>query len=132
MSTGDLRSLGAIRENGGGIGGIGGADSDASGSGGGYGGLGGGGRGGNEEPIAECEEEVLGETDALEYYNRKKSGRVGRSKGLRLRPDEAKRKDCIVAKKDAQRKGQKVGNSAKHGVTKKKKGGRGGGGGGSE
>jgi len=52
------------------------------------------------------EEEVLGETDAPDYYERKSAGRANRKNGRKLRPDEAKRKAGIVAKKNAQRREQ--------------------------
>jgi len=45
----------------------------------------------------------MGAEDAEEYYNRKAHGAHGRSNGLKQRPDEAKRKQMIVQKKNAQR-----------------------------
>ena len=54
------------------------------------------------------DEEVLGDTDATEYYSRKSKGAQGRSNGLKLRPDEAKRKAFSVNKRNLQRQ-----NSAK-------------------
>lgn len=54
------------------------------------------------------EEEVLGESDATEYYNRKAYGSKGRANGKKIRPDEKKRKDFIIHKKNAQRKAQGV------------------------
>jgi len=67
--------------------------------------------------LAEQEEEELhgggggggapmGETDAMDYYHRKSHGAKGRENGLKLRPDEAKRKEMIVNKKNAQRQQQ--------------------------
>mmetsp|Transcript_9809 Transcript_9809/g.14431 ORF Transcript_9809/g.14431 Transcript_9809/m.14431 type:complete len:220 (+) Transcript_9809:200-859(+) len=56
----------------------------------------------------EGSEEVLGDTDAMEYYNRKASGYNGRKNGLKVRPDEAKRLDMILQKKDMQRKAQGI------------------------
>jgi hypothetical protein len=53
------------------------------------------------------DEEVLGESDAMEYYNRKSHGEHGRNNGLKIRPDEAKRKEMIVMKKNMQRQAQK-------------------------
>lgn len=50
------------------------------------------------------EDEVLGYTDAQEYYDRKSHGTNGRSKSHRIRPDEAKRKEMIIHKKNAQRR----------------------------
>lgn len=81
-STGDLRSMVIHEEEEG------------------YGGGGGGGA------IIHEEEEVLGESDAMEYYNRKSYGSKGRSNGRKIRPDEAKRKEMIIHKKDAQRRAQ--------------------------
>lgn len=48
-------------------------------------------------------EEVLGETDAMDYYHRKSKGSVGRANGMKERPDEAKRKEMIIHKKNMQR-----------------------------
>ena len=50
------------------------------------------------------DEEVLGETDAMEFYHRKAQGAKSRSNGMKLRPDEAKRKEITMHKKDLQRK----------------------------
>ena len=94
-STGDLRSL-VIHE-------------DEEGHGGG-----GGGGGGCMSAIIQEDEEILGESDAAEYYNRKAYGSKGRANGRKIRPDEKKRKDFIIHKKNAQRKAQ--------GVPAKKKG----------
>ncbi len=54
------------------------------------------------------ENEILGESDAMEYYNRKSHGSKGRANGQKIRPDEAKRKEMIIHKKNAQRKAQGV------------------------
>ena len=56
----------------------------------------------------EEEEDLLpmGETDAIEYYQRKSHGAHGRTNGLKQRPDEAKRKEMIVNKKNMQRQQQ--------------------------
>jgi hypothetical protein len=54
------------------------------------------------------EGDVLGETDATEYYHRKTKGAQGRSNGMKLRPDEAKRKEFAVNKRKIQR--QNTGN----------------------
>ena len=51
--------------------------------------------------------EVMGATDAMEYYNRKSHGAHGRANGAKIRPDEAKRKEMIVHKKNLQRAKQK-------------------------
>ena len=50
------------------------------------------------------DEHVLGDTDAAEYYHRKSKGAQGRSNGMKLRPDEAKRKAFSVNKRNLQRK----------------------------
>lgn len=52
------------------------------------------------------DEEAMGESDAMEYYNRKAHGAHGRSNGMKIRPDEAKRKEMIVEKKNMQRQRQ--------------------------
>jgi hypothetical protein len=52
------------------------------------------------------ENEVLGDSDATEFYDRKKKGSLNRHNGSKFRPDEAKRKDMIIHKKNAQRKAQ--------------------------
>ena len=51
----------------------------------------------------EDEEEILGDTDAAEFYHRKSKGAQGRSNGMKLRPDEAKRKAYAVKKRNLQR-----------------------------
>lgn len=50
------------------------------------------------------DDEVLGETDAADYYHRKNKGAQGRTNGMKLRPDEAKRKAFAVNKRNLQRK----------------------------
>lgn len=60
---------------------------------------------GDLKSLAE-EEEILGETDADEYYNRKAAGYSGRKNGQKERPDEAKRRNIIMYKKDLQRQKQ--------------------------
>ena len=57
--------------------------------------------------LAEDDEEILGDTDAHEYYSRKLQGSMGRKNGLKQRPDEAKRLQITMAKKDMQRQSQK-------------------------
>lgn len=52
------------------------------------------------------EDEVLGETDAMDYYHRKAMGAAGRVNGLKIRPDELKRKTFTLNKKQAQREQQ--------------------------
>jgi hypothetical protein len=49
------------------------------------------------------EDEVLGATDAMDFYHRKALGAKGRSNGLKLRPDEAKRKQITMHNKNLQR-----------------------------
>ena len=56
--------------------------------------------------IDEDDEEVLGESDAMEYYQRKAHGAHGHFNGMKQRPDEAKRKVLIVQKKNMQREKQ--------------------------
>lgn len=85
-STGDLRSMVIVEE-----------EED------GYHGGGGGGGGIIEE------DQVLGDTDASEFYSRKQKGSISRQNGRKLRPDEAKRKNFIIHKKEAQRRAQKQG-----------------------
>lgn len=51
-------------------------------------------------------EEVLGESDAMDYYHRKAQGASGRVNSLKLRPDEAKRKQFTLQKKKMQRESQ--------------------------
>ncbi len=54
------------------------------------------------------EDEIMGETDAMEFYSRKTKGSLNRQNGLKIRPDEAKRKEFIIHKKNAQRKAQQA------------------------
>lgn len=56
------------------------------------------------------EKEVLGESDAMEYYHRKAHGASGRVNTLKLRPDEAKRKQFTLQKKQMQREQQTTTN----------------------
>jgi len=51
----------------------------------------------------EDEDEICGDTDAGEYYARKSKGSTARANSSKLRPDEAKRKQYIMYKKNAQR-----------------------------
>ena len=57
--------------------------------------------------LEDHEDEVLGETDAGDYYARKAQGAMGRVNGSKLRPDEAKRLNITMAKKTMQRERQK-------------------------
>lgn len=52
------------------------------------------------------EDEVLGETDAMDYYHRKAMGASGRINSLKMRPDEIKRKNITMYKKQSQRQQQ--------------------------
>jgi len=49
---------------------------------------------------------ILGDTDAGLYYNQKAHGKLGRKNGRKTRPDEAKRLQITMAKKDDQRQRQ--------------------------
>jgi hypothetical protein len=49
------------------------------------------------------EADVIGDTDAMDYYHRKALGVKGRANGAKLRPDEAKRKAITMHKKSLQR-----------------------------
>jgi hypothetical protein len=53
------------------------------------------------------DEEVLGDADAKEFYQRKAMGAKGRANGLKIRPDEMKRKQFTLQKKEMQRQGQR-------------------------
>jgi hypothetical protein len=53
--------------------------------------------------VIQEEEEVIGAGDAMEFYHRKALGAQTRKNGLKLRPDEAKRKQMIMQKKGLQR-----------------------------
>jgi len=52
------------------------------------------------------EEEVVGDSDAMEFYSQKAMGSTSRAKGLKLRPDEAKRKEYSLYKKEIHRNSQ--------------------------
>jgi len=58
--------------------------------------------------LAACHE-VLGDMDAEEFYARKKHGAEQHTNGMKCRPDEAKRKQFIIHKKNAQRARQQAG-----------------------
>jgi hypothetical protein len=53
--------------------------------------------------VIQEEEEVIGASDAMEFYHRKALGVQTRKNGLKLRPDEAKRKQIILNKKSLQK-----------------------------
>lgn len=52
------------------------------------------------------EDDIMGDTDAHEYYSRKAQGSLGRRNGRKQRPDEKKRLEMSMNKKNAQRAGQ--------------------------
>ncbi|GKZ00078.1 hypothetical protein MPSEU_000961200 [Mayamaea pseudoterrestris] len=56
--------------------------------------------------LQSMDSEVMGETDAMDYYHRKALGAKGRVSGLRMRPDEMKRKEMTLNKKNLQRASQ--------------------------
>lgn len=58
--------------------------------------------------LDEDEEEILGATDADDYYLRKAQGSLGRKNGQKIRPDEAKRLQMTMAKKNQQRQRQRA------------------------
>ena len=49
---------------------------------------------------------AVGDSDANEFYERKKHGQETRRNGQKMRPDEAKRRQITMAKKDQQRRRQ--------------------------
>mmetsp|Transcript_19051 Transcript_19051/g.41002 ORF Transcript_19051/g.41002 Transcript_19051/m.41002 type:complete len:279 (-) Transcript_19051:379-1215(-) len=51
--------------------------------------------------------ESMGASDAMEFYSRKAQGAKGRNAGLRMRPDEAKRKQISLHKRNLQRQGRR-------------------------
>lgn len=67
-----------------------------------YGGGGGGGGFASPDPGDECQ--VVGDTDAMDYYHRKEKGSNSTVNKKKERPDEAKRREIIMNKKDMQRK----------------------------
>ena len=56
---------------------------------------------------------ILGDTDAELYYSRKAQGKLGRKNGRKIRPDEAKRLQMTMDKKDAQRQRQQQATASK-------------------
>jgi hypothetical protein len=52
-------------------------------------------------------EEVMGATDAMDFYHRKALGAKGRTNGLKIRPDELKRKQFTLQRKEMQRQAQR-------------------------
>jgi len=57
------------------------------------------------------DEIILGDTDTELFYNQKAQGRLGRTNGKKVRPDEQKRLKMIMAKKDDQRQRQLAASS---------------------
>ncbi|GAX18116.1 hypothetical protein FisN_25Hh097 [Fistulifera solaris] len=53
--------------------------------------------------IDEDDDDIIGETDAMEFYHRKSSGARSRYNGAKIRPDEAKRLQITMHKKHLQR-----------------------------
>ena len=72
-------------------------------------GSGGGGGGGGTSN----EGDIMGDTDAMDFYHRKEKGSKGTSNKKKIRPDEAKRKEISMHKKEMQR--QKQAESQKSG-----------------
>lgn len=58
---------------------------------------------------------VVGDTDAQLFYNRKSKGMIGRANGRKTRPDEAKRLQITMAKKEDQRQRQQAAANKKRG-----------------
>ena len=85
----------------------------------GSGGGGGGGGGG-----APNESDIMGDTDAMDFYHRKEKGSKGTSNKKKIRPDEAKRKEISMHKKEMQRQkqaeSQKGGGGGEKATGKKK------------
>ncbi|KAL7462938.1 hypothetical protein ACHAXS_003311 [Conticribra weissflogii] len=66
----------------------------------------GGGKGASGGGVGGGDSEILGDTDAMDYYHRKEKGSVSTSNKKKERPDEAKRKAISMHKKELQRKKQ--------------------------
>ncbi|KAL7442103.1 hypothetical protein ACHAXH_006765 [Discostella pseudostelligera] len=62
------------------------------------------GRGSGKDDVAGGGSGVFGETDAMDFYQRKEHGSRSISNKKKERPDEAKRREIIMYKKDAQRR----------------------------
>jgi hypothetical protein len=58
---------------------------------------------GDLSKLLEADDEIMGDTDAHEYYSRKAQGSLGRKNGRKQRPDEAKRLEITMEKKNLQR-----------------------------
>jgi hypothetical protein len=59
-----------------------------------------------QEDDHDYNEAVMGDTDASDYYSRKAQGAIGRKNGMKSRPDEAKRLQITMVKKNLQRERQ--------------------------
>jgi hypothetical protein len=59
--------------------------------------------------------QIMGETDAQEFYSRKSAGKTAHQNGLKTRPDEAKRLQITLDKKEEQRKRQQQASSSAKG-----------------
>ena len=81
---------------------------------------GGGGGGGGFAAVQE-DEEVMGDTDAQDFYAQKSKGGSSRANSKKIRPDEAKRLDIILYKKEEQRRKQRERQNGCAGVRGKKK-----------
>jgi hypothetical protein len=57
-------------------------------------------------PALSTVHDILGATDAQDFYEQKRHGEESRRKGLKLRPDEAKRKEFAMCKRAMQRQSQ--------------------------
>ena len=79
----------------------------------------GGGLGGGDSGMITSE--VLGDTDAMDYYHRKDKGSQSTHNKKKERPDEAKRKEISMYKKEVQREKQQLSNKGGGGGKKKKK-----------
>lgn len=55
----------------------------------------------------EDDDEAMGATDAMDFYHRKALGAKGRTNGLKIRPDELKRKQFTLQRKEMQRQAQR-------------------------
>jgi hypothetical protein len=53
------------------------------------------------------DDEAIGATDAMDFYHRKALGAKGRTNGLKIRPDELKRKQFTLQRKEMQRQAQR-------------------------
>ena len=65
-----------------------------------------GGGGGGFAAVQE-DEEIMGDTDAQDFYAQKSKGGNSRANSKKIRPDEAKRLDIILHKKEEQRRKQR-------------------------